>query len=620
MQSGDHAGLNGTDNNLPGPVPRPDDVLRDAYQLFAQGDPLGAERTLALLWSDTLHAPAAALHLLGHIRRRQLRLADAERYFRRAIAAHPSLPHHHASLGDLLTDVGALALAMESYAEAARLDSRSADIRLAMARTAMALGLFTAAEHAARAAIVLVPSRKAWELLALALGFADKLQDALNAIAEALAIEPGNPETQRVQADLLVRNGQNEHALRSLDRLIAQERATPAVMLSRGVALAHVARLSDAHTNFAEAVTRWPDHVELQRALANARWMLGERELFSRDFETAVKRNPDNIRMRIACADLLRRSDQRARSEELLLEGLARAPDDPALLQSMGVLLDELDRTEEGLRLLRTAHMRAPDVSQVRANLVCALLRLGRGDEALREIEPLRRAAPLNQEWICYETMALRQLGHPRYHELCDFDLMVRPYQLSAPAGFATIEAFNDALADSLLRLHVLEAHPLDQSVRGGSQTSRSLLHVDDLIIQTFLKMLDDPIRAYIDAMGTPDPNHPWSGRKTGRYRLTGAWSVKLKPGGFHINHVHPEGWISGPYYVKVPDVVSHGAGQQGWVTFGEPRWPTPECTVEKIVQPKPGLQVLFPSYFWHGTIPFSAGERMTAPLDAAPV
>jgi predicted Zn-dependent protease len=109
---------------------------------------------------------------------------------------------------------------------------------------------------------------------------------------------------------------------------------------------------------------------------------------------------------------LLRRADFRLRSEALLREGLARAPEDHALLQSLGVLLDELDRTGEGLELLHRAQARAPQVLQIRANLVCALLRLGRGDEALREIEPLRRADPLNQEWICYETMALRQLGH----------------------------------------------------------------------------------------------------------------------------------------------------------------------------------------------------------------
>jgi hypothetical protein len=28
---------------------------------------------------------------------------------------------------------------------------------------------------------------------------------------------------------------------------------------------------------------------------------------------------------------------------------------------------------------------------------------------------------------------------------------------------------------------------------------------------------------------------------------------------------------------------------------------------------------VLFPSYMWHGTIPFTSGERMTAPFDVVP-
>jgi hypothetical protein len=196
---------------------------------------------------------------------------------------------------------------------------------------------------------------------------------------------------------------------------------------------------------------------------------------------------------------------------------------------------------------------------------------------------------------------------------------MVAAYDLSTPPGFASMEAFNAALAESLSRLHVLEAHPLDQSLRGGSQTSRSLLYVEDAVIQAYLKALAEPISAYIDAMGVPDPSHPWSGRKTGRFRLSGAWSVKLKAGGYHINHLHPAGWISSAYYVALPSVVADAEGQQGWIKFGEPRWPTPGCTVEKVVQPRVGRLVLFPSYMWHGTIPFSEGERITAPFDVVP-
>jgi hypothetical protein len=36
-------------------------------------------------------------------------------------------------------------------------------------------------------------------------------------------------------------------------------------------------------------------------------------------------------------------------------------------------------------------------------------------------------------------------------------------------------------------------------------------------------------------------------------------------------------------------------------------------------VQPECGLLVLFPSYFWHGTVPFHEGGRLTAAFDVSP-
>jgi hypothetical protein len=314
---------------------------------------------------------------------------------------------------------------------------------------------------------------------------------------------------------------------------------------------------------------------------------------------------------------MLRRGDQRERAEALLREGVERDPEQPALLMSLGVLLDEMDRTSEGLPLLERAAAFAPNNAQVSAQHTALLLRLARADEALGAIVRARTLEPLNQEWICYETMALRQLGDPRYQELCDYEYMVRAYDLPAPPGYRDIAAFNEALAASLNQFHVLSAHPLEQSLRHGSQTTRSLLHVKDEVVQAYFKALDEPIRAYMELM--KKPNHPWSGRKTGGYRLAGAWSVKLKANGYHINHLHPQGWISSAYYVSLPKAVAEAPGQQGWIKFGEPRWPTPGCTIEKVVQPKAGQLVLFPSYMWHGTIPFSEGERMTAPIDIVP-
>ena len=84
------------------------------------------------------------------------------------------------------------------------------------------------------------------------------------------------------------------------------------------------------------------------------------------------------------------------------------------------------------------------------------------------------------------------------------------------------------------------------------------------------------------------------------------------------MNHTHPAGWISSAYYVSLPPVMSADS-QEGWIKFGEPRWPVPGCGIERVTQPLEGRLVLFPSYMWHGTIPFSSGERLTAPFDVVP-
>jgi predicted 2-oxoglutarate/Fe(II)-dependent dioxygenase YbiX len=99
--------------------------------------------------------------------------------------------------------------------------------------------------------------------------------------------------------------------------------------------------------------------------------------------------------------------------------------------------------------------------------------------------------------------------------------------------------------------------------------------------------------------------------------RFSGSWSVRLEAMGRHSNHVHPQGWISSAFYVAVPESLT---GEQGWLTLGEAQ---SELNVDlppiRRVAPKQGQLVLFPSMMWHGTLPFSSGERMTVAFDVAP-
>lgn len=481
----------------------------------------------------------------------------------------------------------------------------------------MRSGDLRAAENIARTLTLEQPSAEAFEVLAATLRVQERLEEALSAIERAVRIDPSSASAVHSRAFILGRLGRFTEALQLYDQLIARGVAQPALWLNRSVALLGLTHDADAENALTDGVKRWPQDHGLQNMLASLRWMRGGGEGFARDYEAAVQRQPDALHLRMGYADLLRRADFGARAESVLREGLRRAPDNKQLQGALGVVLDEANHSEEALPYLRAAMDDAPQFVVLRGNLISALLRLGRSDEALRELASLRTAQPFNGDWIAYEEMAYRQMGDQRSQELCDYDSMVQAFDLEAPSGFANIVEFNTALRASLERLHVLEAAPLDQSLRHGSQTTRSLLTIDDPTIAQYLGALKEPIHAYISTM--QKAQHPWSGRKTDAFKLSGCWSVRLKANGYHVNHLHPEGWVSSAYYVSLPAVTKAGDGQEGWIKFGEPRQPTPGCTVKKVVQPQEGRLVLFPSYMWHGTIPFSSGERLTAPFDVVP-
>ena len=134
---------------------------------------------------------------------------------------------------------------------------------------------------------------------------------------------------------------------------------------------------------------------------------------------------------------------------------------------------------------------------------------------------------------------------------------------MPVPEGFDNIESFNSAFLLTLDRWHRYETHPLDQSLRGGSQTPRDLTTIDDPVIKAFYRALDDPIRRYMSTVGNAQ-DHPLTARNTGDYQITGGWSVRLQGGGKHVNHVHPEGWISSAYYVSVPEETRADSGHSG--------------------------------------------------------
>ena len=95
---------------------------------------------------------------------------------------------------------------------------------------------------------------------------------------------------------------------------------------------------------------------------------------------------------------------------------------------------------------------------------------------------------------------------------------------------------------------------------------------------------------------------------------------MRLVGSGFHVNHIHPEGVISSACYIALPELAEQDGDRPGWLELGRPPVELGlDLAPLAAIEPRVGRLALFPSYLFHGTRPFAAGERLTVAFDAVP-
>jgi uncharacterized protein (TIGR02466 family) len=564
-------------------------------------------------------ADAAATHILGLVERRRGRLDEAERLLRLSVDLEPRNPEFRSNFGQLLAARGQPEAGLLQLEQAARLDARFRPALLGLARLANQLGRHSLAETHAQALVASnARDSEAWSALGAALDGLGRGAEARAALERAVEIAPGYG-TARFNLAVTLCN--QERAAEALAQIEAAERlglAHPRLMLTRARALMLLDRYDDAEAALAALVASRPFELDAHFLLAQLRHVRGDAD-FAATLRQATVMPGAPPAVTMLHADMLRRSGQLDAAEQILRGLLQQHGPAPQLLSSLGNILLESGRPALAVTVARQAATAMPDDVPIVENYVAALLSAGQPDEAVPAVERFRERAPLDQRWITYRIDAARQLGEALFEEWCHVQRFVRAYDLSPPPGFASMEEFNAALRPLIETRHAQRHHPLDQSLRMGTQTSRGLLDDDEPLIVAFRRALEEPIAAYQAAIGR-DAHHPLLARNVAPARLVGCWSVRLRRGGHHVNHIHPEGWISSAYYLAVPPEVEDPVARSGWIKFGEPLFPMPGGEPLRYVQPRAGRLVLFPSYLWHGTTPIHGDEpRMTIAFDAAP-
>ena len=455
--------------------------------------------------------------------------------------------------------------------------------------------------RAAEARAVLAPAMAsggapAYSLMGFILHQMGDLPGCAAQLREAVRLAPGDGGAQFALASILFRLGEETEAEAATRRAIALglDDIHSASLLGR--ILSKQGRFAEAEGAYRKAVGFDPSSPQAQRELADLVWMQTGDLAKAR---AALDAAPQTHEIVAITVRLLQAAGDEAGAFAL---ASARAERDPGL---------HVLAARAGLRVDPAAadrHLTAapPDATPgLRAKAEIEVdLALGRIALAVKRAEALHGARPNDHHATALLAMAWRLAGDPRYGGLHDYGRLVKSFRIDPPEGWSSVEDYLADLGAALDTIHGPLTHPVTQSLRHGSQTTRSLMDYPDPAIRALFGAIDAPIRRHIAAIGPPQD-----------YRIASAWSVRLNSGGFHIDHIHPEGWLSSAFYVRTPKGMQ---GDEGALKFGEPGPPTlPPLGPDHLVRPEPGMLVLFPAYMWHGTVPFASGEkRLTCAFD----
>jgi hypothetical protein len=306
---------------------------------------------------------------------------------------------------------------------------------------------------------------------------------------------------------------------------------------------------------------------------------------------------------------------------ETFAQALRLAPRDERAREGLASALMRAGRTDDAITEFYGIVARKPASIEVRCGLTECLLRAGESRRALCVAEEALSLDCSHQTALALWNTAVRQNSGTEAQGggLADYDRFVRAFDLGPPTGFDDLGSFHEILLGLLGRHHSELPRKMGDSARLVSRSVGSLLGDGSQLMAHYCASLDRAIASYVHSL--PDEDHPFLRRRLAAARYARSWSTRVNPGGTIPNHVHDGGWISGVYFVQLPDDVVDRTTGPGWIKFGEPPFDAhlPE-PVWRSIRPVPGRLVLFPSYLWHGSLGFRGPQnRLSLSFDLVP-
>lgn len=391
----------------------------------------------------------------------------------------------------------------------------------------------------------------------------------------------------------------------------ARKKGDPSEILNEALKLYQSGNLSLALKISQSVLTAHRQHPDALILAGSIHLDLGQTRQSVKCLQSVVKILPESSQAHYNLGTALTAHDEPAEAILSHRRALALKPDYPEALFNLGNAYRQADDTEAALSCYISALDLVPNYPGAATNLASCLLELSRPEEALDASNEALKFNPGDRDALAFKAIAASEVGDPTTaSSILSMDRLIRTRNFDVATGFTDIAAFNKALACHVLSHPSLTREPHNVATRHGQQTENLALEPKGPIAQ-LEEMIIGTYDEYMKALSN-DTDHPYI-RQIPKLRKIDIWGTVLDRMGHQAAHMHRNAWISGVYYVQLPDVM-HGANetQSGWIEFGRPPENFP-CSVEHEVrtfEPREGRMFMFPSFEYHRTIPFESSQQ----------
>jgi tetratricopeptide (TPR) repeat protein len=447
--------------------------------------------------------------------------------------------------------------------------------------------------------------------------------EAQSFLNEVLVQKPSHPDARHLLGVVYLMQNQYESAEKEIRKSLQKNPKFAMAHFNLGNALWGQNKPDHAVLAYKKALKLKPDYEQAERKLADALYVAEKFDEAENQYRALLEKKPTDANIMVTLGDMLHTQGKYDGAIELFERAHALHPKEVVILVKLANTLNLAHRHGEAERAILKALEINSDSHTPHMAYAYILLSQGKAQEALCAVNKALDIYPGETTAVAWKITALDQLGGgAEYDSYMNFENFVRPEMTPTPAGYKTHDEFNDALVKHVINHPKLFSFEHYEVTRHGQEV-KDIFSEPMGPVEHLKAAMEKRVADYIATL-PDDPDNQFVQTAPKKWRIK-SWANVLKGEGRQIAHIHGEAWLSGCYYVRLPDVMKQddNPDKSGWIEFGQINDEFPNLKTDrlKFLKPVEGLMALFPSYLYHSTVPTQSKQpRIAIAFDVVPV